>query len=74
MDGTTIGTADDWDDMGGGKVFEFSGPGVHYALISLAGYHAVWVKIVVDPSASDEIADVDTDLKKDKKKKSDTKP
>jgi len=70
MDGVKIGTADDWDDFGGGKVWEFSGgSGVHFARVSLPGYEIMWVKIVVDPSASDEVADVDTDLTKEKKKK-----
>ncbi len=69
IDGTKIGTADDWDDAGGGTVFEFATKGVHYARIALAGYQTAWVKIVVDPAATDDIADVDSDLKKEKKKK-----
>ena len=62
IDGHTIGKADDWDGVGGGKTYEFSGPGTYYVKLTLKGYKTTWVKIIVDPDAGDEIADVDTSL------------
>jgi serine/threonine-protein kinase len=76
VDGTIIGSADDWDGVGGGKTYTFDRPGVHYVRLSLDGYATTWVKITVDGAASQEIADVDTELAsapKAKKEKKDKK-
>jgi hypothetical protein len=62
IDGRRIGKADDWDGVGGGRVYYFPGPGTYYARFSLRGYRTAWVKIVVSPRTSEEIVDVDTDL------------
>jgi hypothetical protein len=59
--GVKIGTADDWDDMGGGKVWE-PGRGTYFVRMSLKGYKTVWIKVIVDPGAKEDVGDVDTDL------------
>ena len=59
--GVMIGTADDWDDMGGGKVWE-PGRGTYFVRMSLKGYKTVWIKVIVDPGAKEDVGDVDTDL------------
>lgn len=62
VDGVVIGRADDWDDAGGGSRYAFRGKGEHYVRFSLRGYRSLWVKVVVDPSAPEEVADVDLDM------------
>lgn len=62
IEGKIIGTADDWDGKGGGKVYRFSKPGTYYARLSLQGYRTVWVAIVITPSADDKEADVDWEM------------
>ncbi len=64
IEGRLIGTADDWDDMGGGKQWVFDRPGSYLVKLSLEGYQTAWVRIVVRPDADDDVADVDTDLEK----------
>jgi hypothetical protein len=63
VDGTVIGKADDWDDAGGGKKYEFKGPGTHYVKLSLRRHETLWIKFEVDPRASEETAKVDLKLK-----------
>jgi len=65
IEGKKIGTADDWDDMGGGKVFKFSQPGSYYVRLALKGYKTAWIKIVVKSDAKEDVANVDTELKED---------
>jgi hypothetical protein len=60
--GQLIGIADDWDGMGGGKKYVFPGPGAYLVKLSLPGYQTAWVKVVVAPTAKQEVVDVDTDL------------
>jgi hypothetical protein len=67
LNGRVIGTADDWDDAGGGRTWMFERPGTYYARFSLAGRRTAWVKIVVEPGAPEEICDVDFKLGKLKK-------
>lgn len=62
INGHVIGIADDWDGKGGGKTYMFDRPGTYYVKLSLVGYPTTWIRIIVDPSAEDEIADVDTEL------------
>lgn len=62
IEGNIIGTADDWDGKGGGRVYRFPKPGTYYARLSLQGYRTVWVAIVITPSAGDEEADVDWEM------------
>jgi hypothetical protein len=67
IDGVVIGIADDWDGKGGGQVYTFDKPGTYYARLAHAGYVTAWVKIEVSSSAKDRYADIDTELKKEKK-------
>ncbi len=62
INGQVIGIADDWDGMGGGKTYEFPGPGTYLVQLSAKGYATTWIRIDVKPDAADEIADVDTEL------------
>lgn len=62
IEGKKIGIADDWDDMGGGKVFKFSQPGSYYVRLVLKGYKTAWLKVVVKPDAKEEVANIDTEL------------
>lgn len=64
VDGVVIGTSDDWDDAGGGREYTFRGPGAHFVRLSLRGYRSTWVKVVVDPSAAEEVVEVELDLTK----------
>ena len=64
VNGRHIGKADDWDDAGGGKLYEFDAPGAYYVKLSLKGYRTAWIKIVVSRDASEKVAEVDTELKK----------
>ena len=64
VDGRRIGTADDWDDAGGGKKYKFQGPGVHYVKLTLEEYETMWLKFVVSSDAKKKTADVGLDMKK----------
>jgi len=69
IDEQRIGTADEWDGMGGGQTYMFAQEGTYLVRLSLAGYQTAWVQIVVTSSAKKEVVDVDTDLRKEKKVK-----
>jgi hypothetical protein len=62
INGATIGTADEWDDAGGGQKYVFGRPGTYYVKLSLENYRTAWVKIVVRPGAEEDFAEVDLDL------------
>jgi hypothetical protein len=62
VNGTAIGTADEWDDAGGGQKYVFGGAGTYYVKLSLQDYRTAWVKIIVRPGAEEEFAKVDLDL------------
>jgi len=64
VNGTMIGTADEWDDAGGGKKYVFGKAGTYYVKLSLQDYRTAWIKIVVRPGAEEDYADVDLDLEK----------
>lgn len=64
-----IGTADEWDGMGGGQTYMFPKEGTYLVRLSLAGYRTTWVQVVVKAAAEDEIVQVDTDLEKEPKAK-----
>lgn len=68
VDGETIGTADDWDDAGGGKKYRFRSAGPHYVRLSLARYRTTWIRIDVRPGAEHKTANVDLELKKAREK------
>ena len=69
INGVQIGIADDWDGAGGGKLWEFDKPGTYTVELTLEGWHTAWVKITVDPEARRKTADVDTELKKVRRKR-----
>ena len=62
VNGHDIGTADDWDDMGGGEMLKLKKPGNYRVELKLKGYQTTWIEIVVDPKAKEKVCDVDTDL------------
>jgi hypothetical protein len=66
INGKHIGKADDWDNMGGGKLWEFEHEGVYYAHLVRKGYHSAWVKIEVSEEAKHKEVSIDTKLKKEK--------
>ena len=65
VDGTLLGTADDWDGMGGGKEYHFSEPGPHFVRFQLKGYRTTTVKFIVGPGGKKGDADtISLDLEK----------
>lgn len=60
--GRYLGIADDWDGMGGGKIYVFPAPGEYLVHLELEGYHDAWIKVIVTPDAKRNVADVDTEL------------
>ena len=62
VNGLRLGTADDWDGKGGGKTYQFAGPGTYDVLLSLDGYEPARIQVVVAADAEDDVADVDTEL------------
>ena len=65
VDGRYVGIADDWDDHGGGKTFEFTREGVHHVRLELPGYRDLNLDIIVTPSAKDDTADIGDELKRE---------
>ena len=60
VDGTAIGRADNRDHARADKKFVFSKPGRHTVKLSAPGFRTVWISVVVDPRAEEEIAEIDT--------------
>ncbi len=58
VNGQLIGPADDWDDRGGGKAYQFRSPGNYWVRFSLPGYETTWVKIHVSLDAEKPVAKV----------------
>ena len=50
VDGRYVGIADDWDDRGGGRKFEFAREGTHRVRFELPGYRDLNVDILVTPA------------------------
>jgi hypothetical protein len=63
VDGRYVGIADDWDNRGGGRVFEFDSDGSHYVRMELPGYQTRQLEIDVRPDAKDSIS-IDEDLER----------
>jgi serine/threonine-protein kinase len=63
VDGRYVGIADDWDNRGGGRTFEFDGEGTHYVRMELPGYQTRQIEIDVRPDAKDSIS-IDEDLER----------
>jgi hypothetical protein len=65
VDGHYVGIADDWDDRGGGRKFEFTKEGTHRVRFELPGYRDLNVEILVTSGANDDTADVGDELKRE---------
>ena len=65
VDGRYVGIADDWDDRGGGRKYEFSREGTHHVRFELPGHRDLNVEIIVSPNAPDDTADVGDELKRE---------
>jgi predicted Ser/Thr protein kinase len=64
VDGRYIGIADDWDNRGGGRPFEFDRPGTHYVRMELAGYRTLVLQVDVEPSADGDSVSIDEELER----------
>jgi hypothetical protein len=62
IDGRMVGTADDWDNRGGGRAFEFEKPGAHTVLMELPGYRTLRLRIDVSPDADKDSISIDDEL------------
>jgi hypothetical protein len=60
VDGTPVGQADNGDHSRPDRKYLFTRPGRHYVKLSAPGFRTTWVAVVVDPKATDEIAEIDT--------------
>ena len=65
VDGRFVGIADDWDDRGGGRKFEFIREGVHRVRFELPGYHDLNVDVTVSGGADDDTADIGDELRRE---------
>ncbi|HEX4441668.1 MAG TPA: serine/threonine-protein kinase [Thermoanaerobaculia bacterium] len=63
VDGRYVGIADDWDNRGGGRTFEFDSDGTHYVRMELPGYQTRQIEIDVRPDARDSIS-IDDELER----------
>jgi serine/threonine-protein kinase len=62
VDGRYVGVADDWDDSGGGREFEFGRSGRHRVRVELPGYRTMHLDVVVSSSAEEDSVEIDDDL------------
>ena len=65
VDGRYVGIADDWDDRGGGRKYEFAREGTHHVRFELPGHRDLNVDVIVSSNASDDTADVGDELKRE---------
>jgi predicted Ser/Thr protein kinase len=65
VDGRYVGIADDWDDRGGGKKFEFQREGSHRVRFELPGHRDLNLEILVTSGAGDDTADIGDELKRE---------
>ncbi|HXM79179.1 MAG TPA: hypothetical protein VOA00_08110, partial [Thermoanaerobaculia bacterium] len=65
VDGRYVGIADDWDDRGGGRKFEFTRAGTHRVRFELPGHRDVNVEVQVSPGASDDTVEIGDELKRE---------
>ena len=73
VDGRYVGIADDWDNRGGGRAFEFETDGTHYVRMELPGYQTRQLEIEVRPDAGDSIS-IDEELDRRSKEPYDKLP
>jgi serine/threonine protein kinase len=64
VDGRYVGTADDWDDSGGGQDFEFSRQGSHRVRLELPGYRDLNLEVLVVPGAEDDTVEIGDELER----------
>ena len=64
VDGRYVGTADDWDDSGGGRDFEFAREGIHRVRLELPGYRDLNLEVIVTPAAEEDTVELDDDLQR----------
>jgi hypothetical protein len=63
VDGRYVGIADDWDNRGGGKAFEFETSGSHWVRLELPGYRTMNLQVDVIPEADDSVS-IDEELER----------
>jgi hypothetical protein len=64
VNGRHVGTAAQWSDRGGGRVYTFARPGAYQVRFSHKGFASTTLKIVVRGSAARDVAEVKLDLKR----------
>jgi eukaryotic-like serine/threonine-protein kinase len=64
VDGRPVGIADDWDNRGGGRAFEFDKPGAHDVRMELPGYRTMHMRIDVSPDAEKDNISIDEELER----------
>jgi hypothetical protein len=64
IDGRPVGIADDWDNKGGGRAFEFDHPGAHDVRMELPGYRTMQMRIDVSPDAEKDNISIDEELER----------
>ncbi len=64
VDGRPVGIADDWDNRGGGRAFEFDRPGAHDVRMELPGYRTMQLRIDVSPDAEKDNISIDEELER----------
>ena len=64
IDGRPIGIADDWDNRGGGRAFEFDRPGAHDVRMELPGYRTMQLRVEVSPDAEKDNISIDEELER----------
>ncbi|HEY2797154.1 MAG TPA: protein kinase [Thermoanaerobaculia bacterium] len=64
IDGRAVGIADDWDNRGGGRAFEFDRSGPHDVRMELPGYRTMQLRIDVSPDAEKDSISIDEELER----------
>jgi serine/threonine-protein kinase len=64
VDGRPVGIADDWDNRGGGRAFEFDRAGAHDVRMELPGYRTLHVRIDVSPDAEKDNISIDDEMER----------
>lgn len=64
INGKRVGTAAQWSDRGGGRVYTFARPGAYQVRLSQKGFATATLRVVVRSGASRDVADVRMDLKR----------
>ncbi len=62
-----MGVADDWDNRGGGRPFEFEKPGAHDVRMELPGYRTLHLRIDVSPDSDDDNISIDEELERNQR-------